>query len=531
MFKKVCLAISSYLFCSSLLLSNDTGSDKIIEFQAQKFKYILETAYQNHPDTLDLIRISDSAFTALLQAMDKESYYYNKAVLKQVQESNKGISYGVGLEFVIINDSVNVIQVFPCTPAEMQGIEIGDIIIQIDDKNTVGLEKNEIDKLIQGDSATTVHLTVKDVYMGKEKNLVLKRTDIAKPGLTTAFLFPNTNVGIFILSRFTDKCYDEFRSKALELSANGMKRIIVDLRGNPGGYMTRVDEILDLFISGSRLLSKSVSNNPEFVTEIYSKDGDILENMPIVVLIDENSASGSELLAGVVQDYDRGIVVGKRSYGKGTVQKIWTMNDTTGFKLTVGKYKTPSGRDIQKYTSNQKIDIDTGLDYGLNKDEIQKKINELGGIKEINIYKSSSGRPIIGGGGVLPDKIIDKDTLTQLTKLLIQRGLYFKWAVNFKKKEGKNLIEKFGKNYSKFNMEFLITDEMLREFATFALENKVWNIDMVNIDKSYFITYMKASIANVMWGYNAFLEVMCIVDNQLIEAIKEIPAAEKMITK
>lgn len=531
MFKNVCLVICTYLFSSCFLFPIDKGSDKIIEFQAQKFKYILETAYQNHPDTLDLIRISDSAFSALLQAMDKESYYYNKASLKQLQESNKGITYGIGLESVVINDTLYVIQVFPDTPAEMEGIEIGDIITKIDDKSTFGLDKNEIDKLIQGDSATTVLLTVKNVYSGNEKKLILKRTDISKPGLTTAFLFPNTNVGIFILNRFTDKCYNEFRSKAEELSAKGMKRIIIDLRGNPGGYMTRVDEILDLFISGSRLLSKSVSNNPEFITEIYSKDGDNLENIPIVVIIDENSASGSELLAGVIQDYDRGIVVGKRSYGKSTVQNIWTMNDTTGFKLTVGKYKTPSGRDIQKYPSNKKIDIDTGLDSDLNKDEIRKKINELGGIREIDIYKSSSGRPIIGGGGVLPDKIVDKDTLTQLTKLLIQRGLYFKWAVNFKKKERKNLIEIFGKNYSKFNMEFLITDEMLREFATFALENKVWNIDMFNIDKSYFITYMKASIANVLWGYNAFLEVMCIVDNQLIAAIKEIPVAEKMITK
>ena len=520
-----------YSIPSSLLYSDDAEIDKIIEFQAQKFKYILETAYKYHPDTLDVVKISDEAFSALLQAMDKESFYYNKTLHKRVQESNKGITYGIGVDIVNIRDTIYIIQITPNSPAQESGIEVGDIITNIDGTKSFGLSKSDTDELLYGDSATYVEISVRNIYDSKIKKLKIQRRDIPQPGVTASYIFPNTNVGVIVISKFSENVAEEFKKSAEELLLKGMQRLLIDVRGNPGGYMTKVDEILDFMIGGSKILTRAVSGSPEYEAEIYSKEGDFLENMPVVVLVDENSASGSELLAGVVQDYDRGIVVGKRSYGKGTVQRIWSMNDTTGFKLTVGKYVTPSGRDIQKYKSDEDFDLDLGLNSSANVEEIKKKISEMGGLGKVDIYKSESGRPLIGGGGVYPDQIVQKDTLTQLTQLLIRRGLYFKWAINFKQKEGKSLLKKYGKDYNKFNLEFLITDEMLREFANFALENNVWNLDMFNQDKTYFITYQKASIANVLWGYIAFSEVLSVVDNQLVAAVLETPKAAVMITK
>jgi carboxyl-terminal processing protease len=510
-------------------ISQNSEIDKTIEYQAQKFKYILETAAKNHPDSLDIIKISDKAFEALLQSMDKESYYYSKSVLKKVQENHKGISYGVGVETVSIRDSVYVIQLFPATPAAEAGIGVGDQIVGVDGKKTLGFTKSQVDELIEGDSATKVKLTIKDCITDKKREIILIRRDILKPSLTSAYFFPLSDIGVFTINRFSETTADEFREKAVLFLSLGMKRLLIDVRGNPGGYMNKVDEILDMLIGGNLILTKAVSGNPENNIQYYSKNGDFLEKIPVVVLIDENSASGSELLAGVIQDYDRGIVVGKLSYGKGSVQKIWSMNDSSGFKLTIGKYYTPSGRDIQKYPISENIVLEKGLDDVESVTEFENNLKKVGLINDAKILRSSSGRPIISVGGVLPDEIVKADTLTQLTHLLIRTGLYFEWAISYKKRFGKELIEKYGNNYTKFNVEFQINDDMLKEFANFALTNKVWNIDMFNQDKSYFINYMKASIANVLWGFNAFQEVLSITDKQVVKAVLQFPIAEKMI--
>lgn len=523
-------AIALFLMLLNIELSSEEKSlEKQIDFQTSKFKYILETALKYHPDSVDIEQVSDAAFNSLLQAFDKESFYYNKTVYKRVQESNRGISYGIGAEIVSLLDTLFVIQVFPNTPAFEAGIEIGDVISMIDGKTAYGLSKMDADKLIQGDSATKVELTLIKVYDNQTKKVTITRRDISQPGITTSYIFPGTDIGVIVMNRFSETSSLEFRLKSEQLLKLGVKKLLIDLRGNPGGYITKVDEILDYLIAGNKLLTRTVSGAPDLNQQIYSKDGDFLEKIPLVVLIDENSASGSELLAGVVQDYDRGIVVGKRSYGKGSIQQIWHLNDSTGFKLTIGKYLTPSGRDIQKYPNEENIQIDAGLDANFNTEEISKKIKEMGGMNIPKIFKSEKGRPIIAGGGVIPDFIVDKDTLTQLTNLLIRRGLFFRWSIEFKKKEGRNLLNKFGSNYTKFNFDFNITDDQLRDFANYALANKVWNNDMFTVDKSYFINYQKASIANVIWGYDAFSEVLCIVDNQLVAAVKQMINAENML--
>lgn len=520
---------SILFFLNFNCFAQESEIDKIIDFQAQKFKYILETAVKNHPDSLDIIKISDKAFETLLQSIDKESFYYNRPSLKKVQENQKGIGYGIGADFVSIRDSVYIIQIYPNTPAKEAKLSVGDQLIAIDGKPTKGLSKQEVEELVSGDSATKVNLTIKECISEKVRKIELSRKDIPKPSLSSAFFFPYTKIGVFALNRFSETTANELREKVNVFLSLGMTKILIDVRGNPGGYMSIVDEILDMFVGGNLILTKAISGNPDFNSQYYSKNGDFLEKIPVVILIDENSASGSELLAGVIQDYDRGIVVGSISFGKGSIQRIWTMNDSTGFKLTIGKYYTPSGRDIQKHSNKEIAELEKQLKNLNSISEIQIKIKELGLEDKVKTFKSSSGRPLISIGGVVPDVIVKADTLTQLTNLLIRSGLYFEWAVSYKKRFGNDLLKRFGNDYSKFNIEFQIDDDMLKEFANFALSNKLWNMDMFNHDKSYFINYMKASIANVMWGYDAFSEVICIVDKQIIQALIQFPQAEKMV--
>jgi len=528
--KRKIFVILPCLFLYLVALSTENEEiNKQIEFQTQKFKYILETAAKYHPDSLDIVKISDEAFASLLQAMDKESFYYDKSMLKRVQESHAGVSYGIGIETISIDDTIFVFQVFENTPADSAGIEIGDVILEVDGIPASGKTKSEIDELISGDDGTEVNILIKSINSNNELNYKVIRKDILMPGLTTAYMFPKTNIGIFVINRFSENTSSEFKSKAQSMLQSGMKRVIIDVRNNPGGYMTVVDEILDYFINGEKLLTKAVSGSPDFSAEIYSNPGDFLEDMPIIVLVDENSASGSEILAGVVQDYDRGIVIGKRTYGKGTIQRIWNMNDTTGFKLTVGKYYTPSGRDVQKKNTDMDYELSGKLNSKVDLKEYKSKIDELGGFGKVELYKSESGRVIVGGGGVVPDVIVDKDTLTQLTNLLIRHGLFFRWSIMFKSKKGSEIKDIYGSDFRKFNEEFQITDELIREFAAYCLNKNLWNTDMYNQDKSYFLTYLKASIANVIWGYDAFSEILCVVDNQLVAAVLETPKAAAMI--
>lgn len=522
------------LVCEAVIIhaQNADSVQSLINFEVAKFKYMLETAYNYHNDTIDVTGSSDKAFAMLMQSLDRESYYYDKDHYTKATEENKGISVGIGLVAVNFEDTLTVIEVKQGSPAMREGVFPGDRILSINGLSAEKMSKADAEKIFNGEIGQTVKLSVMK-YNREIKNYEITRDSVEYSSISADFVLPGTSCAYIALNRFSSLSDIDFRLAAEKVLESNAKAIILDLRENPGGVLSKASAVADQFISGERVIAYTESRLKDFELKLYSKNGDPLEKTPVIVLIDKGSASGSEIVAGSIQDYDRGLIVGERSYGKGTVQKFFPMKDTTAIKLTVAEYHTPSGREIDKgrvtsQSNNAQKDL---LELNLDSTALaglKTSMNYTNGMENLPIYTTAKGRKIIGGGGIFPDYFVKADTLTLLTNVLKQRGFMLDWGLKYYYANYKKLEEKF-KTIEEFNSLFQLTDQDLKAFENFSRSKNIWNDVMFATDKDYIATYIKAAIAYPRWGNNAFSAVLSSKDNYITKAIELMPKAEEMI--
>lgn len=502
--------IFSNLFCINQANSQiDSNQAKSINYQASKFKYLLEMATQFHYDTLNYEKISDAAFQTLLKSMDIQSVYYPKEEYEKLVEQNTGEGEGIGIEVVPLHDTLTVISVIHSSSADSAGILAGDKILFINGKSVLGLNKVEADKLIRGPINTTVQLIIKrNPNSSSLIELNLLRNEINIPSVTSSFVIPEKQIGYVQITRFSEKTDSELLSSLKDLKKKGMKGLVIDLRGNFGGVLESTLKSLEYFFTKNTKLLEVKARYKDFDTTFYStKDGDF-KDLKLVVLVDKNSASASEILSGVVQDYDRGIIIGERTYGKGSVQKVWKLNDGSGFRLTIAEYYTPSGRRIQKDldTTNLKV-LDPAMQLNMDKQTQENVLNALksvGGKTQLPIYYSKNNRVIIGGGGVFPEIIMTNDTLNLLTRVLVQKGIMLEYIYQFLNSEKNNIIKNYKNDFINFSQNFKITDEFLENFKKYSISRNIWNENYFQEDKEYIRNYLKALISYTLWGENGF---------------------------
>lgn len=513
---------------SALMAQTKSDSESLIMLQSQKFRYILETLYKNYVDSVDIKEISEAAFNAMLQKLDKQSIYYDQAQTEKIKSSLQGNKVGIGIKVQVINDSLRVVDVADNSPAQGAGLMRGDIIIALNEKNVQKLDMKSISDEMNGERGSQLIIDVISQYDNNPDRIKVIRDSFPLRSLTASFILPDLKIAYFDFDNISKSSYDEFADFLKTQDRDEINGIVIDLRGNSGGSLDQSAKIAGEFVPYDSIITKTDSRNDEFKMIYKSEQKLNLKGIPLIILIDKASASGSEIIAGAVQDYDRGLVVGEQSFGKGSVQKFWDFRDGSSFRATVAKYYTPSGRDIQKsdnYTNNTQQTKDTSGNKQLN-----NAIKAAAGQSVLPVFRTLAGRMVLGGGGIIPDHVVMKDTTSQLTQVLNQKGILLEFALNYIQ-VNREIIERKYKSFLDFNTKFELNQQIIDEFINFAKSRKVWNDGMYQSDKHIIEAMIKATIANVLWGYPGLKSVMLKHDKVFQKAIEVLPEAKNFADK
>lgn len=505
--------------------------------QMKKYEYILNTAMKNYVDEVDSDKLTEGAIKGMLNELDPHSVYIDAEEMKKVEEDFQGSFEGIGVQFEVLNDTITVVAAISDGPSEKVGIQAGDKIIKIDGEKAVGMKQDEVPKKLRGAKGTIVKL---DIKRGNDHNLLsfeIVRDKIPLYTVDAAYKMDNSDVGVIVVNRFAATTFDEMMEAARKLKSQGMKKLVLDLRNNPGGYLNQAFYMADAFLGREDTIVYTLGRRPEFNEAFVSKPGDELEDIPLVVLINEGSASASEIVSGALQDLDRGLIVGETSFGKGLVQRQYPVGDGSAFRLTISRYYTPSGRSIQRpYKDKEEYRRLFGrleLEEGLNLDHTLEKLKKEGNSDKINfdsieVYHTRSGRMVLGGGGITPDYIIKQDTLTKFAVQLLSKRVLSEYVINGLQ-NGADLKKKYGENFSDFHKNFQVTDQMVADIRKLAESKGVeWSDKDFKTDADYIKTVIKAQLARSMWDRNRYIEVYFDIDRQMQKALSLFPEAEKI---
>lgn len=481
---------------------------------------VLDLLKYNYVDTLDVASIQEEAIEGLLSHLDPHSVYIPPADVQEVNEDLDGNFEGIGVEFNIIRDTVNILSVIAGGPSDAAGVLTGDKILKVDDSvNVAGknITAEDIRKLLRGPRNSTVK--TKMLRGAKQVDITIKRGVIPLNSVDAAYMTA-PGVGYIKISKFAATTYTEFLEASRKLEKLGMQKLVIDLRQNGGGLLDAATRLADEVLEGSKLIVYTQGKNSPRQDYKTTRPG-VFEKGNLAILIDEGSASASEVLAGAVQDWDRGIIVGRRSFGKGLVQEPFELDNGATLRLTIARYYLPSGRSIQKSYENGREayeeDIANRYSHGefLNRDSIRPVDSSLQ-------FKTPGGKVVYGGGGIMPDVFIPFDTTRYSDVLteLYNRNVFGDYVYQY---YTANATEFSGyKDASAFNREFQVSDKMLAGFRTLAAEAGVNMTRATAKDNEEIRPRIKALLARQRWRSEGFYEVSNAGDPVIERAVKEL---------
>ncbi|MFC2131581.1 S41 family peptidase [Bacteroidota bacterium] len=521
-----------FLFINSItVLSFDKDSIGVrIDINSNKFKYILETIFLNYADTVDIDLISEEAFRTMLNKLDRYSAYLDKDQLYNKQVSNVGSEIGIGVELGYFGDTAVVYKVVDKSPADSSGIEPFDKILAINDVNVIGKSLVLIYQRLRGQRNSIVNLQVESRFTKKIREVQLTRREVPISSLYISMVLPGTETGYINSKKFSKISHEEFSVVLDELVNEGMKNLIIDLRDNPGGFLEQVGLIVNEFLPDGNTISYTKARNPIFSQRMESSAKCCCKELPLVMILNQNSASACELFAGAIQDLDRGLVVGQRSFGKSSAQQLWKMNDSTGFQMTVAEYFTPLGRSIN-IKENDSVFLDPAMKLTVGDttyNQIVEVINKFGGETKLPVFHSLKGRTLLGGGGIFPDYMVEEEKNTLLMDIFLQRYIIFEYVHNFLTDNYAILKSEFN-NMDSFVIKFRIPDKMLFDLKSLSYSKKIWNEEMFLKDKSAIRNHIKAEIARVLFGNRAYYAVLIRNDNYIEKALEVMQESGSLI--
>ncbi|MCE5304181.1 MAG: S41 family peptidase [Chloroherpetonaceae bacterium] len=534
-----------------LLIQPVISGDNIYD-QIKRLQEVLSTVVKNYVDPVDTQKISEAAIKGMLNELDPHSVYITSEEMKQVDEDFQGSFDGIGVQFDIMDDTIVVISPIAGGPSENVGIQSGDKIIKIDNENAVGINRDDVPKKLRGPKGTKVTVDIKRSNNPELLHFEIIRDKIPLYTVDASFIVDSTDIGVIVVNRFAATTHEELVDAAQKLSQQGMKKLILDLRGNPGGFLNQAVMMADEFLPGGDTIVYTKGRRPEFDELFTSTQGGLLENIPLIVLVNAGSASASEIVSGAIQDLDRGLIVGETSFGKGLVQRQYPLSDGAAFRLTIARYYTPSGRSIQRPYKDKteyrslvgRIELQEGSNIGTALENVKKEIaaenakkikegkkNEVINIDSIPIYYTRSRRTVLGGGGIIPDYIVKSDTLTNLTVDLRRNRIYYEYYDKYLN-NGKEIKEKYGEDFTSFLRNWHPTQKMMNDFRKVAEEKDVkWNDSLFAIDQQFIETEIKGTIARSLWDRNAYVQIYYQNDKQLNTAKNLFNEAKKIAEK
>lgn len=478
--------------------------------QQQKLLMVENIVNNLYVDNVDEEKIVENAVRGILENLDPHSSYSTKEETTSSQETMQGSFSGIGIQFNMQKDTLYVVQTIAGGPSEKVGILPGDRFIAVDDSIIAGrkLKNTDIMKRLRGPKGTKVNIKVKRGSNAELLEFRITRDDIPLNSIDAVYM-ADGKTGYIRLSRFAATSYKEFKDAITKLKKQGMQQLILDLTDNGGGYMQITAQIANEMLNrGNLIVYTQGRKSPR---QNLNADGSgTFRTQKVVVMINQFSASASEILSGAVQDWDRGVVVGRRSFGKGLVQREFLLPDSSSFRLTIARYYTPSGRNIQKpYVKGDREDYDKDIIDRYNHGELQSadSIHFADSLKHTTLRLH---RTVYGGGGIMPDVFVPLDT-TQYTdyhRRLVAKGIIPQFALRYVDKNRADLKAQYP-DAQKFIKEFTVTDEMLNNLVDAGKAEKV------DFDKSQFAkskemlrTFVKAAIANDLFSTGAYFQIV-----------------------
>jgi len=503
------------------------GSQNDLRAALYKLQEIMTYINRDYVDSVDTNELVEFGITKMLEKLDPHSSYIPAKDASLVQSQLEGEFDGIGVEFGIIRDTIYVVAPLTGGPSEALGIQSGDQIISVDGKTVagIGITNRDVFDYLRGPSGSKVAVEIKRKNAPSLIKYSITRAKIPQYSINATYMV-DKEVGYIKVTRFAATTYDEFRKSVADLQAKGMKKLIIDLQGNPGGYMGAAIYMADELLGGRDLIVSQSGKVTQYSSKAYASKPGMFEEGSVIVLINEGSASASEILAGAIQDNDRGLIVGRRSFGKGLVQMPIDLSDGAELRLTIARYFTPSGRSIQK-------PYDEGYE-AYERDELNRfEQGEYFSADSIKFndslkYQTKKGRTVYGGGGIMPDYFVPLDTtmnsayVNKLFSSVTSREYLLDYVTKNKGNFTKISVEDYYKN-------FKVSDAMLNDLVAFGKKNKV-EFDAKDFAKSkeYLRILIKAHLGRQLYDDSAFYKVINDINEVYQQAIKLFGEADRI---
>lgn len=493
--------------------------------ESSKINDIINYIDDSYVDTVNNKFLIESAIRSMLENLDPHSTYIPADQVKAVNEPLQGEFDGIGIEFHIQDDTIMVVAAVSGGPSEQLGIQSGDRIVKVEGKNvaSVGIHNEDVLKLLRGVRGTKVSVTIFRQGFNELLDFNITRGKIPLTSVDAGYMI-NGDIGYIRISQFAATTTDEYLDRFMVLKENGMKKLILDLRDNPGGYLNTAIKIADEFLPDKKLIVYTKGKaRPE--EKYFATQRGFFESGDVVVLIDEGSASASEIVAGALQDWDRATIVGRRSFGKGLVQEQSSLPDGSAIRLTIARYYTPTGRSIQKAYSGgydeYSRELLTRQQHG--ELEVSDSIRFADSLKFI----TPGGKVVYGGGGIMPDVFVPLDTshITRFYLDVVGKGILSQFAYDYVDKNRK-LLATFD-DFDEFNSKFYVSEILYDNFVMYAKKRKaIFDEKEINRSEAKIKLNLKGFIARQFWKLDGQLRVINSEDATMKKAI-EILAGEK----
>jgi len=531
------------------------------EEQAERMQLVtssFHTIATHYVDRVDSLHLIDSGVEGLLESLDPHSVYISAEQMRRVEENFEAHFEGVGLSYEFISgpgglDTVAVQSILRDGPSDQAGLAAGDRLLRIEDTTAVGLRHRDIQRLLKGPQGSEVDLTVFRPSTGEQHQVRLVRDRIPLHTLDTAFMLDG-RTGFIKLNRFARTTYHEFTQALTDLKSQGMERLVLDLRDNTGGFMQMAVRIADEFLPSNRLIVREESRHSDYNRAHRASGGGMFEREPIIVLVNDRSASASEILAGALQDHDRGLIVGERTFGKGLVQQQFGLHDGSALRVTVARYHTPSGRLIQMpYEGLDRKDyyhrrVQTHAEGSLPADEAVEAAPDS------VQFTTRAGRTVYGGGGILPDHLVGTESGAAIVRNVLSDGLTGLVARGWFDAEGAALRTTWDTDELGFRRSYqvpdalfeafvdtldargLLTDEATDDMASGPLSEASADETMrvappqtqVHAHRHLFEAHLKAELALRLFGQPAYQAIRNEADPLVRQAMDLWPDSERM---
>ena len=496
------------------------------------YREALEVIDQNYVGKIDHEKVSESSIQSMLWTLDPHSSFFTRDEFRKLYEDQQSQFYGIGVSILQHRDGVYVQSIIPNTPADKAGLRYGDKFLEIEGKDAKEYSSSEVSKNVRGERGTSVNIKIGRAGVDKPLEFNIVRGGVPLPSIRSYFMLRDGVGYVGLNGGFQETTAGELDEAIEELKKQGMKSLVLDLRNNPGGLLPQAIEVVSRFVPRGQTVVSVKGRSRYAQSQELRAVGDKTQDFPLVVMINGGSASASEIVAGAIQDYGRGIVVGTDSFGKGLVQRVFPLPYGTGLTLTTARYYTPFGRSLQRDYSSGSI-YDYYTNHSESTDENAAPTPDAKPKPAGSPVKTAGGRVFYGGRGIEPDLKAPALAFTPLRARVNEAAFFFvrQLAAGQIKGFESYKVEKQNYNPTVQASDFQINDKLLEAFRSFVLKDKVYGLSAENIGSQidYVKSRLREEIATANFSSEAGQQVLLETDPQLLKAIDAIPEARKLL--